>query len=121
MREHIIFNSQIDFEIVLQLGEEKIALTKPLDSYRDIDRWVTNSVITSPILGFVYIDNNEKKVFRIQEAANFSNEILTQIENTIKTLKGSEFVQTKPAEQILEAIHAHKEYRRLIIVGSRFV
>ena len=50
MREQIIFNSQIDFEIGLQLGEEKIALTKTHDIHRGIEPWVINSVITSPIL-----------------------------------------------------------------------
>ena len=115
MVEQIIFNSKIDFEIRMQFGEEKIALTKPLVTHRDIDRWVTNSVITSPVLGFLFFDNNDKKVFRIHEAAKFSNETLTRIENTINLNKGMEFVQSKPAEQILEAIQAQKEYRRLII------
>ena len=76
---------------------------------------MTNSVITHPLLGFVYMDDNVKKVFRIQEATKYSNQTLTRIENTINVLKESEFVQTEPAEQILQAIHAQKEYRRLII------
>ena len=106
LREQIMLNIQINFEIGLQLGEEKIALTKPNDTHRGIERWVTNSVINSPILGFVYIDNNKKKMFWIEEAAKFSNETLTRIENTIKTLKGSEFEQGEPAEQILQVINA---------------
>jgi len=115
MVEQIIFNSKIDFEIGLQLGEEKIALTKPNDTHRGMERWVTNSVITKPFLGFVYMDNNVKKVFRIEEAAKYSNQTLTRIENTINMQKGTEFVQTAPAEQILQAINAQKAYRRLII------
>ena len=115
MKERIIFNSQIDFKIGLQLGEDKMALTKPDDTHQGIEWWVTNFVITRPVLGFVYVDNNVKKVFKIQEAVNYSNQTLTRIENTIKTLKGSEFVQTEPAEQILQAINAQKAYRTLII------
>ena len=68
MVEQIIFNCKIDFDIGLQLGEEKIALTKPNDTHRGIERWVTNSVITKPFIGFVFVDNNVKKVFRIEEA-----------------------------------------------------
>ena len=83
MKEQIIFNSQINFEIGLQLGEDKIALTKHDDTYQGIERWVTNSVVTSPALSFVYVDNNVKKVFKIQEAAKYSNQTLTRIKNTI--------------------------------------
>ena len=71
MREQIIFNSQIDFEIELQLGEEKIALTRPHDIHEGIERWVTNFVITRSVLGFQYMDNHVKKVFRIQDAAKY--------------------------------------------------
>jgi len=115
MRERIIFNSQIDFEIGLQFGEEKTALTKPDDTHRGIKRWVTNSVVTSLVLGFVYTDNNENKVFQIEEAAKYSNQTLTRIENTINLHKGTEFIQIEPAEKILQAINAQKAYRRLII------
>ena len=87
MREQIMFNSQIDFEIGLQLGKDKIPLTKPDNTHEGIERWVTNSVITSSILGFVYMDNNEKKVFRIWEDAKYSNQTLTRIENTINLNK----------------------------------
>jgi hypothetical protein len=115
MKEQIIFNSKIDFEIGWQLGEDKIALTKPDDTHPGIEHWVTNSVVTSPVLGFVYVDNNEKKVFKVFEAAKYSNQTLTRIENTINSLKGGEFVQTEPANQIIQAINAQKAYRRLII------
>ena len=59
--------------------------------------------------------NNVKKVFQIQEATKYSNQTLTWIENTIKMHKGIQFVQEESVEQILQAIHAQKEYRRLII------
>ena len=88
MKEQIIFNSKIDFEIGWQLGEDKIALTKSDDTHPGIEHWVTNSVVTSPVLGFVYVDNNEKKVFKVFEAAKYSNQTLTRIENTINSLKG---------------------------------
>ena len=65
MKEQIILNSQIDFEIGWQLGDDKIALTKPDDTHQGIERWVTNFVISRPVLGFVYVDNNVKKVFKI--------------------------------------------------------
>jgi hypothetical protein len=61
------------------------------------------------------VDNNEKKVFKVFEAAKYSNQTLTRIENTINSLKGGEFVQTEPANQIIQAINAQKAYRRLII------
>ena len=80
-----------------------------------MERWVTNSVITKPFLRFVYMDNNVKKVFRIEEAAKYSNQTLTRIENTINMQKGTEFVQTAPVEHILQAINSQKEYRRFII------
>ena len=91
MRERIRFNIQIDFVIGLQLGEENIAITKPHDTHRGIARWVTNSVITRPVLGFEYMDDNVKKMFRIQEAAKYSNDTLTRIVDTINVLKRSEF------------------------------
>ena len=65
MREHIILNSQIDFEIGLQLGEENIALTNHHDTHEGIESWVTNSMVTRPVLGFVHMDDGVKKVFRI--------------------------------------------------------
>ena len=76
---------------------------------------MTNSVITKPFHGIVFMDNNVKKVFQIEEAAKYSNQTLTQIENTINMQKGTKFVQRAPAEQILQAINAQKAYRRLII------
>ena len=66
MREHIILNSQPNLEIGLQLGEEKIALTKPHDTHKGIEGRVGNSVITRPVLGIVYMDDGVKKVFQIQ-------------------------------------------------------
>ena len=78
-------------------------------------RWVTNSVITRPVLRFVYLDKNEQKVFRLEEAAKYSNQTLTRIENTINLLKGTEFVQTEHAEQIHQAINAQMTYERFII------
>ena len=72
-------------------------------------------MITRPVLGFVYSDDYQKKVFRIQDVAKYSNEILTKIWDTINKVKGSEFVHHQPAEQIMQAIHAQKEYRRMII------
>ena len=55
-RKHIEYNSKTDFEIGLRLGVEKLALTKPEDTFPGIERWVTNSVTTSPVFGFVFID-----------------------------------------------------------------
>ena len=106
MRQHIILNSQIDFKIGLQLGEEKIVLRKPHDTHEVIESWVTNSVVTRPLLGFMYIDDGVKKVFQIQEDAKYSSETLTRFVTTVNELKGSQFVQTEPAQQILQAIHA---------------
>ena len=115
MREHIKYNSQTDFKVGLQLGVEKIAFTKPKNTYAGIERWVTNSMITRHVLGFVYSDDNQNKVFRIHDAAKYSNDILPRIWNTINKLKGGEFVHHQPAEQIMHAIHAQEEYRRMII------
>ena len=76
-REHIRIYSQVDFKIGFQLGEKKIALTKTHNTYPRIEKWVTNSVITRPVLDFVYMDVGVKKVFKIQEAAKYSNDTLT--------------------------------------------
>ena len=70
-------------KIGLQLGEENIALTKPHDTDEGIDSWVTYSVVTRLVLGFVYMDDGVKKVFQIQEAAKYSNDTLIRIVNTI--------------------------------------
>ena len=81
-----------------------------------MERWVTNSVITRPVFGFVYMDDEaEKKIFRLKDAAKYSDDTLTRISSTIEQLKGSKFVQNEPIEQIIRGIHEQKEYRRLIL------
>ena len=65
MRVHIKFNSQIYFEIGLQLRLEKIALTNPKSTHESLEHWEVNSVITRPLLRFVFMDDGMNKVFRI--------------------------------------------------------
>ena len=93
MREHIKYNNRTDFEIGLQLGVEKLALTKPKDTFAGIERWVTNFVTTYLVFGFVFMNKDgKKKIFRLEDAAKYSDETLTRISNNVDKLKGSEFV-----------------------------
>ena len=97
---------EFDFKIALQLGVETIALTKPQDTHQGIERWIPNSVITRPLLGFVYMEYGVNKVFRIQEDVKYSNYTLRRIWRTIDQLKGTEYVHPEPATQIFQSIQA---------------
>ena len=88
MREHIKYNRRTDFQIRLQLSFEKVSLPKPEYTYLEMERWVTNSVITRPVLRFVYMDDEvENKIFRLEDAAKYSDDTLTRISSTIEQLK----------------------------------
>ena len=71
---------------------------------------------TPPMFGFVFInDDSEKNIFRREDAAKYFDETLTRISNTVAKLKGSDFVQTKPAEEIIRGINGQKGYQRVIL------
>ncbi|KAI3681476.1 hypothetical protein L6452_36274 [Arctium lappa] len=61
MREHVKYHSKMDFEVVLQLGFEKLSITKPHDQFPRIENVPSNSLITKPEFGFIYRDDDGLK------------------------------------------------------------
>ena len=91
------FHSKTDFEIALQLGVDRLTITEPDDTFSGIEEIITNSVITAPFLGFVYIDDyGVKKVAKLEEMNKYSDDMLTRFYDTIVHNKGSDFVQHEP-------------------------
>ena len=99
MREYIRFWTKKDFKIGLQLGVEKLSISRADEHVTGIDDWVTHSVVTQPILGFVYrSDDGKKKLFRPANVQKYSDETMSRIVNTIMHHKRSEFVHLEPAD-----------------------
>ncbi|KAI3697954.1 hypothetical protein L6452_31060 [Arctium lappa] len=116
MREHVKYHSKMDFEVALQLGVEKLSITKPHEQFPGIENVSSNSLITEPEFGFIYRDDDGlKRMYRPHQSHKYSNNTLQKIKNTILRKKGSEFVQAGPAETMIRHIDAQLKYRELIL------
>ncbi|KAI3718333.1 hypothetical protein L6452_19198 [Arctium lappa] len=71
-----------DFQIALNLGEEKLEVTKPVESFDKLEEQKTGSIVAEP-LGFVYRVNQVKKIFLASEVSKYSDETLRGIKKMI--------------------------------------
>ena len=55
MHQHIKLCTKKDIEIGLQLGIDKLAITKVDEHIPGIENWLVNSLIASLVLGFIYL------------------------------------------------------------------
>ncbi|KAI3669567.1 hypothetical protein L6452_40807 [Arctium lappa] len=107
MREHVRYHSKMDFEVALELGVEKLSITKPNDQLPGIENVPSNSLITEPEFGFIFKDDDGlKKIYRPNKSHKYSNNTLLKIKNTILRKKGTETVQAGPAETMIGQIDA---------------
>ena len=116
MCEYVRFWIKRDFETGLQLGVDKLSITKIDEYVPSLENWVVNSMVTSPQLGFVYGgEDRRKKFFRPAEIYQYSDDTLSRICNIIMSNRGSDFVQEEPADQIIRVIDEHRRYRAMIM------
>ncbi|KAI3758811.1 hypothetical protein L6452_06383 [Arctium lappa] len=116
MREHVKYHNKMDFKVALQLGVEKLSITKPHDQFPGIENVPSNSLITEPEFRFIYRDDDGlKKMYRPNQSHKYSNNTLQKIKNMILRKKGSEIVQAGPAETMIGQIDAQLKYRELIL------
>ncbi|KAI3715069.1 hypothetical protein L6452_22035 [Arctium lappa] len=62
MEAYVKLRAKLDFQISLNLGEEKLGVTEPVEMIENLDKQKTGSIIAEP-LGFVYRVNQIKKIF----------------------------------------------------------
>jgi len=83
----------LDFKIGLQLGVDKLSITKADEYVPYLENWVVNSMVTSHLLGFVYGgEDRRKKFFRQGEILKYFDETLSRISNTIMSNREMKFV-----------------------------
>ncbi|KAI3672841.1 hypothetical protein L6452_38941 [Arctium lappa] len=75
MSSHVKLRARIDFQISLNLGEERLEVVEPVDTVENLDKYKTGSIIVEP-LGFVYRANLIKKIFLTSEVSKYSDETL---------------------------------------------
>ncbi|KAI3718351.1 hypothetical protein L6452_19218 [Arctium lappa] len=82
MEAYVKHRAKRDFQIALNLGEEKLEVTEPVESFDKLKEQKTGSIVAEP-LGFVFRVNQEKKIFLASEVSKYSDETLRGIKKLI--------------------------------------
>ncbi|KAI3692838.1 hypothetical protein L6452_32662 [Arctium lappa] len=82
MEAYVKHRAKRDFQIALNLGEEKLEVTEPVESFDKLKEQKTGSIVAEP-LGFVFRINQEKKIFLASEVSKYSDETLRGIKKLI--------------------------------------
>ncbi|KAI3746512.1 hypothetical protein L6452_08946 [Arctium lappa] len=82
MEAYVKHRAKRDFQIALNLGEEKLEVTEPVESFNKLKEQKTESIVAEP-LGFVFRVNQEKKIFLASEVSKYSDETLRGIKKLI--------------------------------------
>ncbi|KAI3681532.1 hypothetical protein L6452_36331 [Arctium lappa] len=86
MEAYVKHRAKRDFQIALNLGEEKLEVTEPVESFDKLKEQKTGSIVAEP-LGFVFRINQEKKIFLASEVSKYSAETLRGIKKLIHAKK----------------------------------
>ncbi|KAI3715120.1 hypothetical protein L6452_22088 [Arctium lappa] len=82
MEAYVKHRAKRDFQIALNLGEEKLEVTEPVESFDKLKEQKTGSIVAEP-LGFVFRINQENKIFLASEVSKYSDETLRGIKKLI--------------------------------------
>ncbi|KAI3735638.1 hypothetical protein L6452_15145 [Arctium lappa] len=82
MEAYVKHRAKRDFQIALNLGVEKLEVTKLVDSFDKLEEQKTGLIVVVP-LGFVYRVNQVKKIFLASEVSKYSDETLKGINKMI--------------------------------------
>ncbi|KAI3770608.1 hypothetical protein L6452_01748 [Arctium lappa] len=82
MEAYVKHRAKRDFQIALNLGEEKLEVTEPMESFNKLKEQKTGSIVAEP-LGFVFRINQKKKIFLASEVSKYSDETLRGIKKLI--------------------------------------
>ncbi|KAI3685392.1 hypothetical protein L6452_34634 [Arctium lappa] len=82
MEAYIKHRAKHDFQITLNLGEEKLEVTELVETIENLDKQKTGSIIEEP-LGFIYRINQENKIFLASQVAKYFDETLKGIQKMI--------------------------------------
>ncbi|KAI3681409.1 hypothetical protein L6452_36204 [Arctium lappa] len=82
MEAYVKNRAKRDFQIALNLGEEKLEVTELVESFDKLEEQKTGSIVAKP-LGFVYRINQVKNIFLASEVSKYSDETLRGIKKMI--------------------------------------
>ncbi|KAI3735713.1 hypothetical protein L6452_15223 [Arctium lappa] len=82
MEAYIKHRAKRYFQIALNLGEEKLGVTEPVETIDSLDQQKAGSIIEEP-MGFIYRVNQEKKIFLASQVEKYSDETLKGIQEMI--------------------------------------